>query len=119
MIQMDGKVAIVTGGATGIGAATAQKLCDLGASVAILDRNAEAAKAVVDALQKAGHKASFHICDISVETEVQDAISSAAFHYGALHILVSNAGVQRYGDVVNTTAHVWDETFDVDRKSVV
>ena len=113
MIQLDGKVAIVTGGATGIGAATAQKLCELGASVAILDRNAEAAEILVNALQKAGHKVSFHICDIAVEREVHDAITSAALHHGALHILVSNAGIQRYGDVVSTTAHVWDQTFDV------
>jgi NAD(P)-dependent dehydrogenase (short-subunit alcohol dehydrogenase family) len=113
MTQMDGKVAVVTGGATGIGAATAQKVCELGASVAILDRNVEAATDVVDMLQKAGHKASFHGCDIRVEQEVENAIASAIRDHGALHILVSNAGIQRYGDVVDTPTPVWDETFDV------
>lgn len=113
MIQFKDKVAIVTGGATGIGAATAQKLCGLGAAVAILDRNAEAAESLVNGLQEAGHKASFHVCDIGVETEVQDAVTTAAHHHGALHILVSNAGIQSYGDVVDTTAQVWDETFAV------
>lgn len=113
MIQMDGKVAIVTGGATGIGAATAQKVCELGAAVAILDRNAEAAEALATALQRAGHKASFHRCDIRVEKEVRDAVASAVQHHGALHILVNSAGIQRYGDVVSTPTHIWDETFDV------
>ena len=53
-IRFDGKVAIITGGAMGIGAATAQKLCELGAAVAILDRNAEAAQATVNALVTGG-----------------------------------------------------------------
>jgi NAD(P)-dependent dehydrogenase (short-subunit alcohol dehydrogenase family) len=112
-IRFDGKTAIVTGGAKGIGAATAQKFCELGASVAILDRDAEAAQATVDALLKAGHKASCFVCDVSSEVSVKKAIDAALQRHGALHVLVSNAGIQRYGDVVRTSSEVWDETFDV------
>ncbi len=113
MIQLRGKVAVVTGGATGIGAATAKRLCELGASVAILDRNVEAAQATVHALADASHKTSFHACDVAAEVEVRRAVDEVVQQYGALNVLVSNAGIQRYGDVVDTPSEVWDETFDV------
>ena len=112
-IRFDGKIAVVTGGATGIGAATAKKLCELGASVAILDRNADAAEATVRALIDAGHSASFHACDVSIEADMRSAMSEVTARYGALNILVSNAGIQRYGDVIDTSSQVWDETFNV------
>lgn len=112
-MRMEGKVAVVTGGATGIGRATAQKLCELGTSVAILDRNAEAAQKTVEMLRKAGYAASFHLCDVTAESEVKAAIAAAVQHYGALNILVSNAGIQSYGDVVATSSELWDKTMDV------
>jgi NAD(P)-dependent dehydrogenase (short-subunit alcohol dehydrogenase family) len=112
-IRFDGKVAIVTGGATGIGAATAEKLCELGASVAILDRNAEAAQATAQLLVKAGHIASSYVCDVAVESDVERAIDAVSRKYGRLDVLVNNAGIQRYGSVVSTTSEVWDETFAV------
>lgn len=110
--RFDGKVAIVTGGAMGIGAATAQLLCELGASVAILDRDGHAAEATVGLLVQTGHSASFHICDVAEESEVKNAINEVVEQYGHLDVLVSNAGIQRYGNVVKTTSKVWDETFD-------
>ncbi len=97
----------------GIGAATARKLCELGASVAILDRDTEAAKTTVSGLQAAGHKASSFECDVSGEKSVQEAVDAAVQLYGSLHVLVSNAGIQRYGDVAHTSTAVWDETFNV------
>lgn len=112
-IRFDGKVAVVTGGATGIGAATARKLCELGASVAILDRNIEAARETVDALLNAGHTASFHRCDVALEADVKNAMDAVVRQYKTLHVLVSNAGIQRYGDVVSTSVGIWDEIFDV------
>jgi NAD(P)-dependent dehydrogenase (short-subunit alcohol dehydrogenase family) len=113
MMQMSGKVAIVTGGATGIGAATARKLCELGAAVAILDRNVQAGEETARALQTLGGAASFHACDVAVESQVAAATAAAVERCGALHVLVSNAGIQTYGDVVTTSPEVWDKTFDV------
>ncbi|MHB2008461.1 MAG: SDR family NAD(P)-dependent oxidoreductase [Acidobacteriaceae bacterium] len=112
-IRLNDKVAVVTGGATGIGAATAQKLCELGASVAILDRNVDAAQRTADALLKAGHTASFHRCDVAVEADVKNAMDTVVRQYKTLDVLVSNAGIQRYGDVTSTSSETWDETFDV------
>ncbi|MGC2401734.1 MAG: glucose 1-dehydrogenase [Acidobacteriaceae bacterium] len=112
-IRFEGKVAIVTGGAMGIGAATASKLCELGASVAVLDRDAIRGGATVEGLTSAGYHASFHSCDVSRESSVKEAMDQAVKHHGGLHVLVSNAGIQRYGDVVDTSSKVWDEVFDV------
>ncbi len=112
-LQFDGKVAIVTGGATGIGAAAAEKLCQLGASVAILDRNAEAAEARVRTLSEAGHTATFHPCDVAVEDDVKRAVDAVVRQHGRLDVLVSNAGIQTYGNVVSTTDELWDRTLDV------
>jgi NAD(P)-dependent dehydrogenase (short-subunit alcohol dehydrogenase family) len=112
-IRFDDKTAIVTGGAMGIGAATARKLCELGASVAILDRDDAAAKRTVDALLSEGLKAVSFPCDVSSESSTKEAIEAAVQHLGGLHVLVSNAGIQRYGDIVHTSPEVWDETFNV------
>lgn len=97
----------------GIGAATAQVLCELGASVAILDRDENAARITVEALTQAGHQASFFLCDVSNESSVKEAIDAAMRQYGGINVLVSNAGIQRYGDVTHTSSAVWDETFNV------
>jgi NAD(P)-dependent dehydrogenase (short-subunit alcohol dehydrogenase family) len=112
-MQMKGKVAVVTGGAAGIGQASARKLCELGARVAILDRDAKAASESVTALEKSGYSACYFPCDVSVESQVEKAISATVARYGGLHVLVSNAGIQRYGDVVTTTPELWDETMAV------
>jgi meso-butanediol dehydrogenase / (S,S)-butanediol dehydrogenase / diacetyl reductase len=112
-MQMEGKVAVVTGGAAGIGQASARKLCELGARVAILDRDAKAGLESVAALEKSGYTASYFPCDVSIESQVEAAIGATAARYGGLHILVSNAGIQRYGDVVTTTPELWDETMNV------
>lgn len=112
-LRFDRKVVLITGGAMGIGAASAKKFCELGASVAILDRDAEAGQATVHALLEAGHQATFHVCDVSSESSVRQAVNEAVQHYGAVHVLVSNAGIQRYGDVVGTSSAVWDEIFNV------
>jgi NAD(P)-dependent dehydrogenase (short-subunit alcohol dehydrogenase family) len=101
-IRFDGKIAIVTGGAMGIGAATAGKLCQLGAAVAVLDRDVKSGEATVEGLTKAGYRASFHSCDVSRESSVKEAIDHAVERHGGLHVLVSNAGIQRYGGVVDT-----------------
>jgi NAD(P)-dependent dehydrogenase (short-subunit alcohol dehydrogenase family) len=112
-LRFDGKIAVITGGAMGIGAATAQLLCELGATVAILDRDSQAAEATVDHLLQSGHKANFYSCDVTLETEVQRAIDEVVHEYGVLDILVSNAGIQRYGSIADIAPGAWDETLNV------
>jgi NAD(P)-dependent dehydrogenase (short-subunit alcohol dehydrogenase family) len=112
-ISFQNKVAIVAGGAMGIGAATAQTLCRLGARVAILDRNEEHGRDVVAKLTAEGHAIGFHFCDVADLASVQAAIDSAVSEHGAIHVVVQTAGIQRYGDILSTSIDVWHETFRV------
>jgi NAD(P)-dependent dehydrogenase (short-subunit alcohol dehydrogenase family) len=107
------KVAVVTGGAMGIGAATAATLGELGARVAVLDRDREQGTRIVASLTGAGRAASFHYCDVADAEGVQAAIEEAARQHGAIHVVAHCAGIQRYGDVVATSLEVWRETLNV------
>lgn len=109
-ISFAGKVAVVTGGATGIGAATVELLCALGARVAILDRNAADGR---DLAERLCERVSFHPCDVADEQATQAAVDAAAREHGAIDVLVHSAGIQRYGDVLTTGTAVWQETMRV------
>jgi NAD(P)-dependent dehydrogenase (short-subunit alcohol dehydrogenase family) len=112
-IDFEGKVAIVSGGAMGIGAATASALGELGARVAVLDRDRKLGARVVADLNGEGHAASFHFCNVEDAASVQAAIDEAARQHGAIHVVAHSAGIQRYGDVVATSLEVWHETLSV------
>jgi NAD(P)-dependent dehydrogenase (short-subunit alcohol dehydrogenase family) len=90
---MDGKVALITGAAAGIGKATAELLSREGASVAVTDVDDESGEAVAKALRDSGAKARFWHLDVSDEGEVHRVVDEAAAHFGGLHVLVNNAGI--------------------------
>ena len=102
----------------GIGAATAKKLCELGASLG-LDRNVEALKALVAELTSAGYRAIPILCDLASESEVEGAVASTVQHSVLSDVTVSNAGIQRYGDITHTSTRVWDETFRCAREGLL
>lgn len=106
----EGKVAVVTGGAMGIGAATAETLSELGARVAVLDRDRGKGERMAKCI---GGGASFHFCNVEDANSVQIAADEVAGHHGAIHVVAHCAGIQRYGDVLNTTLDVWRETVSV------
>jgi NAD(P)-dependent dehydrogenase (short-subunit alcohol dehydrogenase family) len=112
-ISFAGKVAVVTGGAMGIGAATAELLSELGARVAILDRDDVHGRALMERLNGLGHAASFHACDVGKLESVQSAIDAAAKQQGALHVAVHCAGIQRYGDALSSDVDTWHETLRI------
>jgi NAD(P)-dependent dehydrogenase (short-subunit alcohol dehydrogenase family) len=111
-----GKVAIVTGGAVGIGEATARKLAELGASVAILDLDRNAGPKSAAAIAKSGHTCEFFPCNIGISAEVSQAVAAVVTKYGAIDILVSNAGIQLYGDAVTTSEEEWDRLMGINLK---
>jgi NAD(P)-dependent dehydrogenase (short-subunit alcohol dehydrogenase family) len=115
-ISFKGKVAVVTGGAMGIGAATARRLADLGAAVAILDRDAPLGEKTAHALRGDGKRTEFYECDVASASQVERAMNAAASAFEGIDVLVSNAGIQRYGDVIGTTDAVWDEVMAVNLK---
>ena len=91
--RVQGKIAVVTGAADGIGRAIAHMLAKHGAAVAILDRQHDAGEAVAGEIQALGAEAMAVPVDVSVETSVADAMSQVWQRWGALHVLVNNAGV--------------------------
>ena len=111
-LSFENKVAIITGGAMGIGAAAAAQLAELGASVAILDRDEKAGAATVETLRRAGHTAIFVKTDVALAESVRDAVAHVVDEYNSVHVLVSNAGIQRYGDVVTTTMGDWNDVLN-------
>ncbi|SPJ23913.1 SDR family NAD(P)-dependent oxidoreductase [Palleronia abyssalis] len=95
-MKIDGQIAIVTGGASGLGGATAARLAGQGAKVAIFDRDAERGEAHAEALG-----GSFHAVDVTDETAVEEAIAAAEGLHGKARILVNCAGIGPPGKVVD------------------
>ena len=91
--DFSGKVAIVTGGASGIGEAIVQNLAASGAKVVVADIDGDAAKATADALVKAGGTASAFAVDVSEAPQVEAMVEFAKDTYGGLHLAVNNAGI--------------------------
>ena len=93
MDRLKGKVAIVTGAALGLGRATAIRMAEEGAAVAVLDIQEGPGKALVKELESRGLRARFWRCEVQKEDEVARVIGEAAQHFGRLDVLVNNAGV--------------------------
>jgi Short-chain alcohol dehydrogenase of unknown specificity len=107
MARVAGKVAIVTGGAMGIGQACAELLAAEGASVVVTDRETAGGKSVVDALTKAGHRAMFIEHDVGDEEGWKKVIGATVKAFGKVDVLVNNAGVGWVGDVEHTSLDDW------------
>jgi NAD(P)-dependent dehydrogenase (short-subunit alcohol dehydrogenase family) len=116
--EFAGKVALVTGGAMGIGAAVAELLAARGAAVAILDRAADAAGELAEKLTSRGHRAIAIATDVAKAAEVTAAVDQAVATLGGIDIVSNNAGIQRYGTVETTSESEWDEVINVNLKSV-
>jgi NAD(P)-dependent dehydrogenase (short-subunit alcohol dehydrogenase family) len=97
----------------GIGEATARKLAECGATVAILDRDAEAGARTAADIAKTGATCDFVRCRVNVAEEVSTAVESVMRKHGHIDVLINNAGIQRYGDVVTTSEAAWDELLDI------
>src|SRR5579864_4567140 len=95
MGRLDGRVAFVTGAGRGIGAATALRLAEEGARVALADLDLAGCEQGAVEINKLGSEAIALECNVADAAMVQNAIDSAADHFGRLDILVNNAGVTR------------------------
>ncbi len=110
-----GKVALITGSASGIGRATAYRLAQDGAHVVIADINAEGGQAVADDLQKKYGKgrATFAPMDVTKEEAVQAAIKHAVMTYGGIDVLVNNAGIAGGAPIDETSLKDWQRQIDI------
>ncbi len=109
-MEFQNKTVVVTGGGKGIGAACAKVFLDAGANVVVLDKDGDESGITDErwlVLQ----------CDVSIDTQVIEAAEKVWQRFNSVHYLVNNAGIQRYGTVVDTTADEWDKVMNVNLKS--
>ncbi|MDW3685526.1 3-oxoacyl-ACP reductase FabG [Cupriavidus sp. CV2] len=112
-LQIKDKVAIVTGSARGLGAATARHLAQEGAKVVITDILREQAEATAAALRADGLQAHCIVADITKAADVQRLVDETVAHFGGVHILVNNAGFPRDKYLVKMTEEDWDLVMEV------
>jgi len=117
LLSLEGKVAMVTGAASGIGRGIALRLAELGAAIVILDIDAAGAKSTEEKIAQQG-KARFEKCDVRSSRDCQQAVAAAIDAFGKIDILCNNAGVILRKDVTNLTEDEWDLALDVTLKSI-
>ena len=108
--RLDGKVALVTGGASGIGAAITETFSAQGARLAVVDLNADAA---ADQARRLGDESRPFACDVSSESSVAAAVDAVLAAYGRIDVLVNSAGVVMLAPAEELTLAAWKTTFDV------
>jgi 2-hydroxycyclohexanecarboxyl-CoA dehydrogenase len=115
---MTNKVAVVTGGAAGIGAAICRFLARDGADIAIWDWNIDAAQGLVDELTALGRKVVLCKVDVSNQGHIEAAVKTVREQLGPIGILVNNAGVSPEKDFVSITVDEWERVFNINMKGL-
>ncbi|MBN1369469.1 MAG: SDR family oxidoreductase [Dehalococcoidaceae bacterium] len=119
LLNLSGKVAVVTGAAMGIGKAIAARLAEAGASVVIADINPEAAQKTAEELINDGYKAAHVQSDASKIEDAERTISQAVDVFGDVDILVNNAGIYPFTPAIDMTEAIWDKTIDINLKGTM
>jgi NAD(P)-dependent dehydrogenase (short-subunit alcohol dehydrogenase family) len=116
--RLEGKIALISGGATGMGGASSKLFAAEGAKVAVVDRNLEAAEATVAEIKKAGGIAIALKADVSKADEVNAAVTAAQKALGPITVLFNHAGTIVIKPFLETTEEEWDWLHDVNVKSM-
>lgn len=114
MFELNKKIAVVTGGGSGIGKAVALLFAKQGAEVHVLDLNEIAGKATVSEIQQANGKAFMHVCDVTKQANVEQLFNE----FGTVNILVNSAGVSHVGNIETTAEADFDRLYNVNVKGV-
>jgi NAD(P)-dependent dehydrogenase (short-subunit alcohol dehydrogenase family) len=119
-MRLENKVALITGGGSGIGYQTARLFAKEGAAVLVVDINDEHGQQTVQEIEAQGGRASYVHADVSLAADCERMIQAAEDTYGALHVLFNNAGISHAedDDAINTGEDVWDLTMRVNVKGV-
>ena len=115
-MRLAGKVAIVTGAARGIGRAIALRCGQEGARVAVVDLREDEGHQTVRLIEAAGGKAMFIRTDVSDQAQVQAMVDLVVEQWGAIHILVNDAGICPFEDFLEMRESLWDQVLDVNLK---
>ena len=118
VMDLAGKVAIVTGGGAGIGRAAALALAEAGAAVGVADVDLAAAEAVASEIRRSGGRALGLAVDVSNAEDTERMASRTVAEFGGLDLLYNNAAIQIYGSVTELAEQDWDHVFAVNVKSV-
>src|ERR671928_2202803 len=111
-MRLQGKVAIVTGGAQGMGRAIALRFAQEGARVAVADLKSAEAQRVADEIAQGGGEAIAAAVDVRRPDQAQAMVDAAVTQFGGLDVLVNNAGVDKIIPFLETTEQDWDFMFD-------
>jgi 3-oxoacyl-[acyl-carrier protein] reductase len=117
-MRLSNKIAIITGGAQGIGFTTAQRFASEGATVILWDVNAEKGKCAVEALVNQGFKADFYIVNVADAMSVAGTAKEVFEKYGKIDILVNNAGITRDATLLKMTPDQWKQVIDINLTGV-
>ena len=115
-MRLEGKVALITGGARGQGAAEAMLFAREGAKVVIADVLDRAGMAVAAEIAELGGEALYVHLDVSSETDWRQAVDTVISSYGKLDVLVNNAAIWRGGNVADTSSEQWDQVLAINAK---
>ncbi len=120
LFRLDDRVALITGGASGIGRETALLFARAGAAVVVCDASAAAGEDCARDIRASGGRACFVRADVSRSDDVREAVATAQREFGGLHVLFNNAGIFPDGDgsPVDTSEEVWERVIDVNLKGV-
>jgi NAD(P)-dependent dehydrogenase (short-subunit alcohol dehydrogenase family) len=116
--SLQGKVALITGGASGIGRATATLFAREGATVAIADLNETEGRTALQEICESGGKASFEKADVTRAVDCKRVVDRTLREFGGIHILFNNAGIIRRASVTDLNEEDWDRVMDVNVKSI-
>ena len=119
MDDLRGKVAVITGGASGIGRALAERFAAAGMKIVIADIDEVAMRAVEVQLAEGGTEVLTQVCDTSLEAEVQALADAAVSRFGGAHVLCNNAGVIGKGDAWRSPIAVWDWVIGINLYGVI
>jgi 3-oxoacyl-(acyl-carrier-protein) reductase len=118
MIDLTGKIAIVTGSARGLGEGIGKKLAELGAHVVISDLDIEGGNKTVNEIKENGGSAEFFACNVTVRDHAQELIEKTAEKHGKLDILVNNAGINRDNMLHKMSFEEWEAVINVNLNGV-
>lgn len=116
--RLNGKVAIVSGAGSGIGAATARVLAAQGASVVVAEIDQQSGKRVAAEIRAAGCDARFIVCDVREEASIKAMVDTAVGHYQQIDVLVNNAGITQVVHLDKMSPDEWDQLQSVNLRSM-